>query len=292
MSVCLYRARDVCQGSRGGEELAVLPLIGLLALGVVVGAYGTLIGAGGGFVLVPTLLLLFPRSSPSDITAISLAVVFANALSGSISYWRLRRADYRSGLILAPATLPGAIAGALLVGAIPRGSFNVMMGLALLAIGGFLVARPHGRFALFNTGPLMLQRTLTDSSGVTYRYRYNWPLAMLFSVLVGFLSSILGIGGGIIHVPLLTTFFNFPEHVATATSHFVLMIMAGAATTTHAAAGDYAGYLAITLALAAGVLVGAPAGAALSHRIQGQTIIRLLAVALGVVGARLLWVSV
>jgi len=113
---------------------------------------------------------------------------------------------------------------------------------------------------------------------------------MVLSVGAGFLSSILGIGGGIIHVPLLTTFFGFPEHVATATSHFVLMVMAGSATATHAFEGDFASTLALTGSPAAGALIGAPFGAALSKRMRGPMIIRLLAIALGVVGVRLLWV--
>ncbi|HYM95759.1 MAG TPA: sulfite exporter TauE/SafE family protein, partial [Candidatus Sulfotelmatobacter sp.] len=123
---------------------------------------------------------------------------------------------------------------------------------------------------------------------VTYQYRFNLALAAGLSLGVGFVSSLLGIGGGIIHVPLLTTFFAFPPHVATATSHFVLMIMAGAATATHAIHGDYQSFVRITVELAAGAMVGAPAGAALSRKVEGSSIIRLLAVALAVVGIRLL----
>ena len=270
----------------------ILPFAGLFGLGLLVGAYGTLIGAGGGFVLVPILLLLYPKEPPATITAVSLAVVFANTLSGSASYFRMRRADYLSGALLAPATLPGAIAGAIVIGGIPRGAFNLMMGSALLAVGAFLVARPHGRLAVFASGPLSILRDFRDADGNHYRYRYNWALAMLLSTGVGFLSSVLGIGGGIIHVPLLTSLFNFPEHVATATSHFVLMVMTGAATGTHVLQGDVHSFAGVTIALAAGVVFGAPVGARLSNRIGGPAIIRLLAVALGVVGARLLWVSV
>jgi len=137
-------------------------------------------------------------------------------------------------------------------------------------------------------GPFVVERKVVDSSGHEYSYRFNLGLAVLLSVAVGFVSSILGIGGGIIHVPVLTTFFAFPEHVATATSHFVLMFMAGAATGTHAIEGDYNSTLGITIALAAGVVAGAPLGAAISHRIHGRWIVRLLAIALGIVGLRLL----
>ena len=265
--------------------------IGLAALGLFVGAYGTLIGAGGGFVLVPVLLLLYPRYSPAEVTAVSLGVVFANAASGSVSYFRLRRADYRTGWWLAAATLPGAVLGAIVVGAIPRGVFEVIMGASLLVVGAYLVARPQGRMPLMLNSRFVVEREITDSSGRSYSYRLNLGLAVLLSVAVGFVSSVLGIGGGIIHVPLLTTFFGFPEHVATATSHFVLMIMSGAATGTHILQGDYAATIGTTLALAAGVLVGAPVGASISQRVEGRWIVRLLAVALGIVGIRLLVVA-
>jgi uncharacterized membrane protein YfcA len=87
---------------------------------------------------------------------------------------------------------------------------------------------------------------------------------------------------------LLATFFEFPEHIATATSHFVLIFTSGAGTATHIFQSDYGGTLGLTVSLAAGVLIGAPFGAALSRRVTGSWIIRLLAVALGLVGLRLL----
>ena len=78
----------------------------LLPLGFMVGTFGTLIGAGGGFILVPVLLLLYPDKSPETITSISLAVVFFNTLSGSFAYARMKRIDYKSGIIFAIATIP------------------------------------------------------------------------------------------------------------------------------------------------------------------------------------------
>jgi uncharacterized membrane protein YfcA len=96
----------------------------LILLGVAVGLYGTLIGAGGGFVLMPILLLLHPKISPEHLTAISLAVVFFNALAGSESYAMMKRIDYKSGLMFAAATVPGAIIGALSTSYVPRHLFN------------------------------------------------------------------------------------------------------------------------------------------------------------------------
>ena len=70
----------------------MLELVLMALLGLAVGAYGTIIGAGGGFILVPLLLFIFPGYGPEKVTAISLAVVWANATSGSIAYARQRQA--------------------------------------------------------------------------------------------------------------------------------------------------------------------------------------------------------
>jgi len=79
----------------------------LLALGVLAGTYGTIVGAGGGFVIIPAFLLLYPDDSVASSPAISLAVVLFNATSGSAAYARLRRIDYRTGVAFALATIPG-----------------------------------------------------------------------------------------------------------------------------------------------------------------------------------------
>jgi uncharacterized membrane protein YfcA len=113
--------------------------LGLVALGTGVGCYGTLIGAGGGFVLMPVLLLLYPNQNADLLTSISLAVVFFNALSGSEAYALLKRIDYRSGLMFSAATIPGAILGALNTSVVPRRLFDFIFGVLLLAAAAFLI---------------------------------------------------------------------------------------------------------------------------------------------------------
>src|SRR5262245_8683574 len=110
----------------------------LLPLGVLIGAFGTLIGAGGGFILMPILLLVYPRDKTELITAISLAVVFFNALSGSFAYARMKRVDYKSGIAFSIATIPGAILGALATAYIPRRIFDLMFGV-LMIIAAFML---------------------------------------------------------------------------------------------------------------------------------------------------------
>ncbi len=259
----------------------------LVLLGFAVGAFGTIVGAGGGFILTPILLILYPHESAQTLTAISLTVVFFNAASGSVAYARQRRIDYRSGTIFALATIPGSIGGALLVGVVSRQVFDAIMGVVLAALAIWLIAGE--RWPLRQARGHLERRVLTDRAGETYQYSVPVIRGAIYSLAVGFLSSFLGIGGGVIHVPLLVRALGFPTHLATATSHFVLAIMAGTGTITHVVIGSFHHHgLRRTIALAAGVVAGAQLGAHISLRLNGRVIHWLLAVALIALSLRLL----
>lgn len=242
---------------------------------------------------MPVLLLLYPEDSPELITAISLAVVFFNALSGSWAYARMGRIDYKSGLLFATATVPGAIFGAITTSYIPRQIFNLIFGLLLLAISILLIVRPSLKEeARKKRNPaISLTRTVVEVDGTSHTFTYNPAVGIILSFFVGYISSLLGIGGGIIHVPALVQLLNFPVHIATATSHFILSIMTFTGTITHIARGVFAHGVQPTIALAVGVLFGAQLGARLSSRVRGDWIIRGLAIALGLVAIRLLFTA-
>ena len=270
----------------------------LLPVGFLVGVFGTLIGAGGGFILAPLLLLFYPQESPDIITCISLAVVFFNAASGSVAYARMKRVDYKSGIIFSIATIPGAILGALSTAYIPRRAFDLIFGILMMLAAFYLWASARedhsaktgehaGHKRRMNAAHLT-DRHLIDADGVEYHYAFDARLGVALSVFVGFVSSLLGVGGGFIHVPALTRLLDFPVHVATATSHFVLAVMALTGTLVHIAGGAFVHGVRRTALLALGVIVGAQFGAALSNRVSGRMIIRGLAVALAFVGLRLI----
>ena len=271
----------------------------LLPLGLLIGAFGTLIGAGGGFILMPILLLVYPSEKTELITAISLAVVFFNALSGSYAYARMKRVDYKSGIAFSIATIPGAILGALTTAYVPRRAFDLIFGVLMVVAAVFLwlsAKEGHSTSPSPKIAPVsekattrLTERHLVDAEGVHYRYSFDLRLGIILSVFVGYLSSLLGVGGGFIHVPALSRLLNFPVHIATATSHFVLAIMALTGTLVHVAQGVFVHGVRRTAVLAIGVLIGAQAGAWLSNRTGGKVIIRGLAVALAFVGIRLIF---
>lgn len=270
-----------------------------MGVGLAIGTMGTLIGAGGGFLLVPLMLLVLPGLSPEQITAVSIAVVAANALSGTLAYARSRRVDYKAGFLFALATIPGSIMGVYLTNYIPKDWFRLLFALLLLLLSAYLLLRERAPRAeaglkVSSPGRFQIAAFLRDRSGVEYQYRYNGLLGVFISVLVGFISPLLGIGGGIIHVPAMVNWLYFPVHVATATSHFVLAIMSSVSVLVHLADGHYADAQIQQLigALVIGVLPGAQIGARLSHRVSTTAIVRALAVCLALVGMRILWTAI
>ncbi|MGH7133863.1 MAG: sulfite exporter TauE/SafE family protein [Phycisphaerales bacterium] len=250
-------------------------------LGVGVGLLGTLIGAGGGFILLPVLTLLYPEWPAERVSAVSLFVVLCNALSGTIGYSRMKRIDYRSGLIFAAAALPGALVGAAATHFASRSVFNTILGVCLLLISGFLLVRNYLKpVDGTDAGPAAQRQTTRQRT-----------VGVSISLAVGVISSFLGIGGGIIHVPALIYVLGFPVHVAIATSHFVLAITAAAGTGVKLFGGEFGDALPIAMAIGVGAVVGAQAGAYLSRKIHSMVIVNIMAAAMLAVAVRILWIG-
>jgi uncharacterized protein len=263
-----------------------------MVITLVVGTYGTMVGAGGGFLIVPVLLLVW-HLPPALAAGTSLTVVFLNASAGSLSYARQGRVDYKSGILLALPTLPGSVLGAFVSERISGRTFDLIFAVLLLAIASLLLWKPVGRGEESvhhevdpNAPWYRLSRVVVDKSGHEFRYQYNLIWGLLISFVVGFFSSILGIGGGIIHVPALIHLLGFPSHLAAATSHFILAISSLVGASTHISLGNV---LFVPAALmGVGVIIGAQIGAKIARKAKGAVTVRLLSIALIVVAIRLL----
>jgi uncharacterized membrane protein YfcA len=273
-----------------------MSVLWFIPVGIFIGVYGTLIGAGGGFILVPILVFLFPQDGPSMITAASLAIICVNAASGTIAYARMKRISYKTGMLFAAASIPGAFLGSALTRFIPRKTFGVLFGGLLMAVAVFLSVtrgiRRQGRAgAIAEVGPRhtwgSMRDTVVDREGRSHPLSFNLFVGMGLSLLIGFLATLVGIGGGLIHVPVLTYIFNFPLHIATATSHFVLFFTALTGVVEHVLDHTWPTHLLRDACLAAGVICGAQVGALLSRKVSAPWIVLALAVALGFVGVRL-----
>ncbi|MFI4981096.1 MAG: sulfite exporter TauE/SafE family protein, partial [Nevskiales bacterium] len=202
---------------------------------------------------------------------------------------RQKRVDYVTGLLFAAASAPGVLLGTQVVHLIPQRLFSGLFGVLLLVLavvafrGSSIVIRAPVR------GRGVLVRHVTDPEGRTYVYAYKLWQGIAISAGVGFISSLFGIGGGIIHVPVMIIVLHIPVAYAVATSHFVLVFMSGGATLIHLLDGSLGGeQLVKAAALAVGAVPGAQVGAILSHRIKGRVVLLMLSVAIVVLGTRVL----
>ena len=256
-------------------------------MGLIAGTWGSLIGAGGGFLIVPILLFLSRELSAAGATAVSLVAVFANGFSGAIAYAKMRLIDYGLGLLFVAATLPGAVAGALLVNHIDKGPFQIIFGSLLGFVGIYLFIKPR------TSGPAAARtkgksRELTDARGRQYRYSVNRPLGTAITFLVGFLASMLGVGGGIFSVPAFVMLLGIPIQVAAATSQFMLVGTSLVASTTNVLEGDLRGWWAAAIALSIGSLAGGQIGPRIAQRFGSVWLSVALSTGLLVVAARLI----
>lgn len=270
-----------------------MELLLLALLGIGTGAYGVLVGAGGGFILGP-ILLLFLDLEPEVVAGTVLASVAINSISGASAYRAMKLVDYRSGLLFAAAAVPGSVMGAFGVGAVAPSTFRILFGILLLVLAAQLAFRPNIPESNRTDKPTHMiaatvrSRHIVTEDGEEYRYEFNEMLATFFNVILGFISSFFGTGGGFLRTPILISAFGFPVRVAAATSIFALSIYATAGAATHAALGHVEWWPTFALT-GAGLVLGGQIGARLTDRVSGPWILRLLLVVVLFLGIRLVW---
>ena len=254
----------------------------LLLLGFGAGSYGVLVGAGGGFILAPALIIFFDME-PTVVAGTSLALVAINALSGWQVYKRMGLVDYRSGLLFAAAAIPGAVLAPFILTTVADGIFRLLLGSLLLGLAVLMMMRPRAEQAPRKRGSTDSPRRMVRSrrilvlGGGAYEYRFNEALAASFNVSLGFMSSFFGTGGGFLRTPILVYSFNFPVLVAVATSVFTIIFYTTAGAITHASLGHVDWYPTFVWA-GIGLVAGAQVGARLAGKIGSVWVLRLLLV--------------
>ena len=270
-------------------ELTIAQALVLASLGLTVGAVGALAGVGGGFLLVPTLLFIFPDADPASVTAISLTAVFFNAASASVGYrlWRLQ--DFRTAGILIALAVPAAAVGALLNRVTDRSAFETIFGVALLLGAAYLIARSALESRPLESSPRGRARRIVEKTGHIYDYRVNEPLTAAVAPVAGFVAGFFGIGGGIINVPVMMLLIRIPKAVAVATSQLELTAAATAALAVHLAFSSDEASLWLRAGIAgAGAMVGAQVGVRVAPRVSGRLVLGVIGTGLLIAGARLL----
>jgi uncharacterized membrane protein YfcA len=245
-----------------------------IALGFFTGLIGTLTGTGGGFLLTPIFIFLFPTMSPMHLTALSLLAVFANSLSGSIGYAVRTQIHWPSVRLFALFALPGVFLGLPIVKILPRSTFEISFAVFLFLVGLFVFFRS-------------LRKPTKKGNEFIFWNRTTKVVGSCISFFIGIISSLFGIGGGIIHVPLLSEFLRYPIHLATGTSQAILAITSGFAVINHIASKDFYQLESFVPYLIVGLILGAQLGAMFSKKIPSHLILRGLSIALFAVAIRL-----
>ena len=244
------------------------------SLGIATGFLGALLGIGGGVVIVPFLVFI-AGFAPQAAIGTSMLVVLMNAASGSLGYLRKNLVCYGAAVKFGLATLPGAALGSYAAEFLQGRIFYFVFGVFFL----FVAANMY-----YKSG-----KGSTENGADRVPENYNWQLGTICSVGVGFLAGVLGIGGGIVHVPFMIYILKFPVRIAIATSTCILAISALAGVVTHAYLGHIAWLAA--LAIGAGASLGAQLGVQAASRLKSAWLMRLTALLVCATGCKFLWSS-
>jgi len=269
--------------------MAIIALA-LVLVGLAAGTFGSLVGLGGGVIIVPALVFLsrwFDQLavSPQEATGTSLAVIAVSSLSSSIAYFRQKKVDAKSALLFFAGSGPGAMAGAALNARMTGGGLLAGFGVFLIAMSFLLVIRDRlGRRSVRWT----VHRTYTDpASGETFEYGYTAWAALAVSFATGLVAGLFGVGGGALMMPVMLVLFHFPVQVAAATSMFMIFLSSIPGSMTHAHYGHILWLYAALLA--PGAWAGGRLGAWLSLRLRTRTLTLLLRLMLMAIGLRFIW---
>jgi len=231
-------------------------------LGLVIGIVAGLLGVGGGFLIVPTLVLL---GEPIHLAiGTSLACIAISSLSASLTHIRRGAVLYRVVLLKEAFSVPFAVLGAYLSSMIPEKALRLTFAALLLYLSYSMVRG----------------RTVEEKNSIDY------SRVPLVGIISGLMSGLLGISGGVLNVPLFHAFVGIPMRYAVGTSSFALFFTALAGAFEHYRLGQVDLHMA--LLLAPGLVIGGRLGALAAHRVHPETLRRVFAGLLVLVAIKML----
>ena len=239
----------------------LLPIFGFL-----IGTAAALTGVGGGIFVVPLLDLLYGFSIVNA-TATSLATIILTSVASTVNYVKQNRVYFKVGLVLAVATAPGAYAGAQLT-TLPviKQWLGTIFGVFLILVAIQMTYRALSAKRVQRCGE-------KDNIFETTLLR-NWKkicVALFLSFFGGVASGLLGIGGGVILVPVMCYALDFPIHFSIPTSMFIMIFTSISGVTSYALQGAINPLFAVYISI--GSIFGAQVGAYSSGKLSSRTLL-------------------
>jgi len=255
------------------------------------GLLGSLVGVGGGIIIVPLLTLLFGVDIHHAIAA-SIISVIATSSGAASSYVRDHISNLRLAMFLEIATSAGALSGAFLAAVIsPRWLF-VLFGGMLIFTASSLNKRKAQQGANSQPDPLAdrlkLHSAFYDPAvkhEIAYRVSHT-RIGFSGSYFAGVVSALLGVGGGIIKVPLMNLVMGMPIKACSATSNFMIGVTAATSAAVYLVRGDVRPFIAAPVSL--GVLLGAKSGAKLMNHLKSDRIRLIFVIVLAITAIQML----
>jgi uncharacterized membrane protein YfcA len=229
------------------------------------------------------LLTLAYGFVPAYAVGTSLLVIIFSGISATIGYSRHKLVFFKTGLILALATVPGSIFGAYLTSVLSGQVLGLLFGVALVLVG----ARMAVTTDLFRKRKeKQEERKVVWVESELFRDRQRFLAAFGLSFFGGLASGLLGVGGGFLLVPIMSMVLLLPMHVVVATSMFTMVFTSLAGVVQHWSLGnvnfDYG------LLIAVGAVAGAQVASWISKRVSGKYLQLVFAVFLIVVSVQMI----
>ena len=257
--------------------------------GIIAGLLGSMLGVGGGLIIVPVLTLALHLPIQVAIGS-SLVAIVANVCTAAGIYTKSGLTNIKLGLLLETTTIPGAIIGGFAAALIAPSVLSALFGILLIYVGYTMVARRY--FTSEDTtadGPVTSERTnnnlsqsLTDSyhdqnidKVVTYKVRRT-TAGLGAGFFAGVLSSLLGVGGGIIKVPVMHLLMDVPMKAAIATSTFMIALTAATGAFIYQYQGNLQPFVIAPLVI--GIVIGSRIGVELTKRTGGVWLRRIFGI--------------
>lgn len=258
------------------KELNIM-IVQILAVSIIAGFIGSLLGIGGGLIIIPFLSIVF-KFNMHQAAAAGLVSVIATSSGAASAFVKDRLTHLRIGMFLQLATVIGGVLGAILSGILPTKILSLIFGILLL-YNSFLMIKNRKSDEKIQPATLQISKwskklklygsyfDKIQNKQIEYSAQ-NITGGFLMMTLAGILSGLLGIGSGIFKVLALDTIMKLPFKVSTATSNFMMGVTALASISIYIARGDIVFNL--CGAVAVGVLIGSTIGARVMPYIKSR----------------------
>jgi uncharacterized membrane protein YfcA len=261
----------------------------VLLIGVAAGFLGSMLGIGGGVLLIPLLTIVIGVPIKTAIGASIVSVIATSSAAGAV-YVGKGLTHTRLSMVLEIATTTGALVGGITAVLVAPRVLEGLFSIVLIYVIYSMTRLPREEQHAAPTG--LMDTTFQDPvTGQTVAYGVrNLPAGLGASFLAGNVSGLLGIGGGIIKVPIMALVMGMPLKAAIATSNFMIGVTASTSAIIYYGLGYIDPQVAVPTAL--GILVGAQAGSRFGTRLRTLVLKRVFIGLLLVFAVQMLWKAV